>query len=63
VDSKASTDNDKSETDNDKVLNKIKTRVIAHNAKLYAQMINANNRQFVTFTNRTVATLQILLKL
>jgi hypothetical protein len=63
VDSKASTDNDKSKTNNNKVLNEIKTRVIAYNAKLYAQMINANNRQSATFTNRTVATLQILLKL
>jgi hypothetical protein len=63
VDSKASTDNDKSKTDNDKVLNEIKTQVTAHNAKLYAQMINANNRQSATFTNGTVATLQILLKL
>jgi hypothetical protein len=63
VDSKASTDNDKSKTDNDKVLNEIKTQVIAHNAKLYAQMINANNRQSATFTNRTVATLRVLLKL
>jgi hypothetical protein len=63
VDSKASTNNDKSETNNDKVLNEIKTRVTAYNAKLYAQMINANNRQSATFTNKTVATLQILSKL
>ena len=44
MDSKASTDNNKSETNNDKVLNEIKTWVTAHNAKLYAQMINANNK-------------------
>jgi hypothetical protein len=61
VDSKASTD--ESETDDDEVLNEIKTRVTAYNAKLYAQMINANNRQSATFTNKTVATLQILSKL
>jgi hypothetical protein len=61
VDFNASTD--ESETDDDEVLNEIKTRVTAHNAKLYAQMINANNKRSATFTNRTVATLQIPLKL
>jgi hypothetical protein len=61
VDSKANTD--ESETNDDKVLNKIKTRVTAYNAKLHAQMIKANNRRSTTFTNGTVATLQILLKL
>jgi hypothetical protein len=40
VDSKASTN--ESETDNDEVLNEIKTRVTAHNTKLHAQMIKAS---------------------
>ena len=61
MDSKANTD--ESETNDNKVLNEIKTQVTAHKAKLYAQMIKANNRRSATFTNRTVATLQILLKL
>ena len=63
MDSKASTNESETDNDNDKVLNKIETRVTAHNAKLYAQMIKANNRRSATFTNRTVATLQFLLKL
>jgi hypothetical protein len=57
VDSKASTNKSETDDNDDEVLNEIKTRVIAHNAKLYAQMINANNRRSTTFTNRTVATL------
>ena len=61
MDSKANTN--KSETNDDKVLNKIKTWVTAYNAKLHAQIIKANNRRSATFTNKTVATLQILLKL
>ena len=63
VDSEASTNESETDDNNNKVLNKIKTRVTAYNAKLYAQMIKANNRRSATFTNRTVATLQILLKL
>jgi hypothetical protein len=66
VDSKASTnesDTDELETNDDKVLNEIETRVTAHNTKLHAQMIKGNNRRSATFTNGTVATLQIPLKL
>jgi hypothetical protein len=36
---------------------------VAYNARLYAQMIKANSGWSALFTNRTIATIQILLKL
>jgi hypothetical protein len=36
---------------------------VAHNARLHAQMIKANSGQSALFTNGTIATLQIPLKL
>jgi hypothetical protein len=56
-------DSDSDSEPEDNVLSEIKVRVAAHNARLNAQMIKANNRRSKAFTNRTVATLQILLKL
>jgi hypothetical protein len=44
-------------------LSEIKAQVVVNNAKLYAQMIKANSGRSVIFTNRTITTLQILLKL
>jgi len=64
-DSKTGTDSDDysdSELE-DNVLSEIEVRVAAHNARLNAQMIKANNGRSEVFTDRTVATLQIPLKL
>jgi len=56
-------DSDSDSEPKDNVLSEIKVRVAAHNARLNTQMIKANNRRSELFTDRTVATLQILLKL
>jgi len=71
-DSKTGTDsdNDSDSEPKDNVLSEIEVRVAAHNvrvaahnARLHAQMIKANNGRSEAFTDRTVATLQIPLKL
>jgi hypothetical protein len=64
-DSKTRTDSDNNSDSEpkDNVLSEIKVQVAAHNARLNAQMIKANNGRSKAFTDRTVATLQILLKL
>jgi hypothetical protein len=56
------TDNDSSD-DEDPVLSKIEAQVVTNNAKLHAQIIKANSGQSAVFTDRAIATLQILLKL
>jgi len=55
--------NSESDGNEDLVLTKIEARVVANNAKLYAQMIKANSGRTALFTNGTIATLQIPLKL
>jgi hypothetical protein len=60
---RTNSDNDFDSDPEDNVLSEIEVRVVAHNAKLNAQMIKANNGRFKAFMDRTVATLQILLKL
>lgn len=49
--------------DEDLVLIEIEAQVVANNARLYSQMIKANSGWTALFMNRTIATLQILLKL
>jgi hypothetical protein len=56
-------DNDSDSEPEDNVLSEIEVRVAAHNARLNAQMIKANNGRSKAFTDGTVAGLQILLKL
>ena len=64
VDIKATTSTDDNSSDNeDPVLSEIEARAVAHNARLHAQMIKANSGRSVLFTVRTIATLQIPLKL
>jgi asparagine synthetase A len=66
-DSEIGTDSDlesnANSNDNDNALSEIEIRVAAHNARLNAQMIKANNRRSEKFTDGMVATLQIPLKL
>jgi hypothetical protein len=64
-DSKTRTDsnNDSNSDLEDNVLLEIEVRVAAHNARLNAQMIKANNGRSKAFIDGTVATLQIPLKL
>jgi len=44
-------------------LSEIKAQVVINNARLHAQMIKANSGRSAVFTNRTITTLQIPLKL
>jgi hypothetical protein len=55
--------NSELDSDEDLVLTEIEAWVVAYNARLYAQMIKANSSRSALFTDRTIATLQILLKL
>jgi len=58
------TNNDnKSGNNEDPVLSEIEARVVANNARLHTQMIKANSGWSAIFTNGTIATLQIPLKL
>jgi hypothetical protein len=52
-----------SDGDEDLVLTEIEARVVANDARLHAQMIKANSGRTVLFTEGTIATLQIPLKL
>jgi hypothetical protein len=56
------TDDDSSDNE-DPVLSEIVAQAVAHNARLYAQMIKANSGWSAVFTDGTIATLQIPLKL
>ena len=49
--------------DDDLVLTEIEARVVANNARLHAQMIKANSGRSAVFTDGTIATLQIPLKI
>jgi hypothetical protein len=49
--------------DEDVVLTEIESRVVANDARLHAQMIKANSGRTALFTEGTIATLQIPLKL
>ena len=53
----------KSNDEEDLVLTEIEAQVVANNARLHAQMIKANSGRTALFIDRTIATLQILLKL
>jgi hypothetical protein len=55
-------DNDSSDSE-DPVLSEIEAQAVAHNARLHAQMIKANSSRSAVFTDGTIATLQIPLKL
>jgi hypothetical protein len=63
TDSDLESDNNSDDNNNDNVLLEIEVRVAAHNARLNAQMIKANNGRSEKFMDGTVATLQIPLKL
>jgi hypothetical protein len=52
-----------SDGDEDLVLTEIEAQVVAHDARLHAQMIKANSGRSALFTEGTIATLQIPLKL
>jgi len=56
-------DTDYKSDDEDPVLTEIEARAVAYNAKLHAQMIKANSGRSALFTDGTIATLQIPLKL
>jgi hypothetical protein len=57
-------DSDSESDDNeDLVLTEIESRVVANDARLHAQMIKANSGRTALFTEGTIATLQIPLKL
>ena len=51
------TDDDDSSDNEDPVLSEIKARVVAHNARLHAQMIKANSGRSAVFTDGSIATL------
>ena len=55
--------NNELDDDQDPILTKIEARVVANDARLHAQMIKANSRRSALFSDGTIATLQILLKL
>jgi len=54
---------DEVEDNEDLVLTEIEARVVAYDARLHAQMIKANSGRSALFTDGTIATLQIPLKL
>jgi hypothetical protein len=54
---------DESDDDEDPVLTEIEARVVANDARLHAQMIKANSRRSALFSDGTIATLRIPLKL
>jgi hypothetical protein len=63
IDEAIESDTDNESDNEDPVLTEIEAQAVAHNARLHAQMIKANSGWSAVFTDGTIATLQVPLKL